>query len=51
MQLRKISYIKLFITFFITTISFARVTLEIKNVDLSANTLDIYMKNVGDKKS
>ncbi|SVC08269.1 uncharacterized protein METZ01_LOCUS261123, partial [marine metagenome] len=46
MQLRKISYIKLFITFFITTISFARVTLEIKNVDLSANTLDIYMKNV-----
>ena len=45
MQLRKISYIKLFITFFITTISFARVTLEIKNVDLNANTLDIYMAN------
>jgi hypothetical protein len=45
MQLRKISFIGCLITFFITTISFSQVSLEIKNVNISAGTLDIYMTN------
>ena len=45
MQLRKISFIGCLITFFITTISFPQVSLEIKNVNINAKTLDIYMTN------
>jgi|ETNmetMinimDraft_23_1059889.scaffolds.fasta_scaffold52642_2 hypothetical protein len=45
MQLRKISFIGCLITFFITTISFSQVLLEIKNVNTVAGTLDIYMTN------